>query len=130
MFTQRIPFHFDASHFLPKSEGSNSKLHFHGYSVTIVLQTNELETDGPDAGMASNAGHVTAIIRELKRTYLETKCLNQTLDDLDHPTNEALAQWLFRYIKPRLTDLTAIEIKSTCTPEVIYSDAVLCGPAE
>ncbi|HEX7653568.1 MAG TPA: 6-carboxytetrahydropterin synthase, partial [Verrucomicrobiae bacterium] len=39
---------------------------------------------------------------------------------LENPTSEVVAIWIWKKLKPRLPQLTAVEVAETCTARAVY----------
>ena len=54
------------------------------------------------------------VIEVLDHSYLNE------LPELNNPTSENIAIWLWHAIKPKLNILSEIEVKETCNTECVY----------
>ena len=54
------------------------------------------------------------VIEELDHSYLNE------LPELNNPTSENIARWLWDAIKPKLAILSEIEVKETCNTGCVY----------
>jgi 6-pyruvoyltetrahydropterin/6-carboxytetrahydropterin synthase len=50
---------------------------------------------------------------------LDHHYLNE-IEGLENPTSEILTRWIFERLKPDLPELSAVEIRETCTVGCIY----------
>jgi len=109
-------FTFDAAHLLPNVPAGHkcARLHGHTFSVTVAV-------DGPvddRSGWIMDFGELKAIaggvIDELDHRYLNE------LPDLDNPTSENIARWIWTRLAPCVKGLSAITVRETCTAGVVY----------
>lgn len=110
---------FEASHVLPNHEGVCRRMHGHSYTVEVEIRGNALQTDGPEAGMVTDMGHVGTQLKGLVGGSLDHHHLNETTG-LVHPTAEALARWVFERMEPQLPGLVAVTIEETSTSKARY----------
>ncbi len=109
-------FTFEAAHRLPQVPADHkcSRLHGHSFAVRISV-------DGP---VGDNSGWVmdfSDIKSAFKPVYerLDHYYLNE-IPGLENPTSENLARWIWRELSPSLPQLSAVEIRETCTSGCIY----------
>lgn len=109
-------FTFEAAHRLPHLPPDHkcSRLHGHSFHVRICVS-------GPvekHTGWVMDFGEIKAIckpvIDELDHQYLNE------IEGLENPTSERIAEWLWRRIRPLLPQLSAIEVRETCTSGCRY----------
>ena len=109
-------FTFDAAHLLPNVPVGHkcARLHGHTFNVTVTI-------DGPvgdRSGWVMDFGELKAIagrvIDELDHRYLNE------LPDLDNPTSENIARWIWTRIAPGIAGLSAVTVRETCTAGVVY----------
>ena len=75
--------------------------------------------------MVIDYGHISDIVKPLIESKLDHHYLNETTE-LENPTSEALALYIFGRLKPLLGRyLVAIEIDETCTSSCRYEPPVL-----
>jgi 6-pyruvoyltetrahydropterin/6-carboxytetrahydropterin synthase len=43
------------------------------------------------------------------------------IEGLENPTSEILAKWIWSHLKPALPELSAVEIRETCTVGCVYT---------
>ena len=109
-------FSFEAAHLLPNvPEGHKCKrLHGHSFQVRIVVSGEP----GEHSGWIMDFGDIKAafkpIYQELDHYYLND------IKGLENPTSENIARWIWKKLKPELTELNRIEIRETCTSGCIY----------
>ena len=109
-------FTFDSAHSLPNvPDGHKCKgVHGHTYHLKLFVEgelQKDLEwvmdfTDIKDA--------VVPVIKEIDHKFMND------LPGLGNPTCENIARWLWDKIKPRLAQMTRIELNETPTTGVIY----------
>ncbi len=112
MYEQRLRFSFEAAHELagtsPAAAAADhpySRVHGHSFVATVVLRADAL---GPDGWVADFAA-ARAACDEVK-ARLDHRLLNE-IGDLETPTLERLAAWVFAALKPSLAALARIEIE-------------------
>jgi len=115
-------FRFEAAHQLPDHHGKCARLHGHSWRGALICEGDELQQEGSSAGMLVDYGEMSAAVKPLVENYLDHFFLNDSLD-LEAPTSEVIAQWIYRRIKPALPALAAVRIEETCTSACIYSEA-------
>jgi 6-pyruvoyltetrahydropterin/6-carboxytetrahydropterin synthase len=119
MFTLTKEFRFEASHRLPKHDGKCARLHGHSWRMRVVLFAKDVQQTGAKAGMVQDFGEVSKVVQPLIERYLDHWHLNDTTQ-LDNPTSEELARWIFLQLKPLLPLLVAVEVDETCTSSCRY----------
>ena len=65
----------------------------------------------PGTIMAENA---KPLLAQLDHYYLNE------IEGLENPTSENIARWIWERLKPSLAELSAVEIRETCTSGCIY----------
>ncbi len=83
------------------------------------MEGDALQTDGPAAGMIEDFSLLHLRIKPLLDSHLDHYYLNDSLD-MESPTSEAVARWIFQRLKPDLPGLTAVIIDETCTSSCEY----------
>jgi 6-pyruvoyltetrahydropterin/6-carboxytetrahydropterin synthase len=106
-------FTFEASHRLPLHDGPCARLHGHSWRGRLIIQGTTLQARGPQTAMLRDYGDLSQAITGLL-LQLDHQHLNDTLD-LEHPTSEVIAAWIYDRVKPWLDELIAVEIEETCT---------------
>lgn len=110
-------FTFEAAHRLPNlpPEHKCSRLHGHSFRVRVCVA-------GPvdeGAGWVMDFGDIKAackpVIDELDHRYLNE------IPGLENPTSERIAIWLWNRLRPLLPQLSAIEVRETCTAGCRYT---------
>jgi 6-pyruvoyltetrahydropterin/6-carboxytetrahydropterin synthase len=112
-------FTFEASHQLLHHEGKCRRLHGHSWTGRLVCESNEIQTSGSSKGMVIDFGDLKKVIQPILEKYLDHWHLNETTN-LENPTAEEIARWIFNKVKPDLPRLAAVIIDETCTSRVEY----------
>lgn len=109
-------FTFEAAHRLPNlpPEHKCSRLHGHSYRVRIWVSGPVGEASGWVLDFGDIKAACKPVIDELDHRYLNE------IEGLENPTSERIAQWLWERIKPRLPQLSAVEVRETCTAGCRY----------
>ena len=109
-------FRFEAAHLLPHvPEGHKCRrLHGHSYEVAVYVQGHMDERMGwvQDFGEIKEA--INPILEQLDHHYLKE------IEGLENPTSEVLARWIWQRLKPRLSNLSKLEVYETCSAGCIY----------
>lgn len=121
MWTLEKEFRFEASHVLPHHGGKCARLHGHSWRGRLVCRGEELHSSGPRSGMLVDYGELSAAIKPLLDQYLDHYHLNDSLD-LESPTSEEVARWIFRRVKIHLPQLVSVILDETCTSRCIYAE--------
>ena len=100
-------FAFDAAHHFTHKEGDHpfSRLHGHSFAGTVTLVGRPAD----DSGMVRDFWEIEAEIEKL-RDQLDHRLLNE-VEGLEHPSLEAIAQWMFERLDAALPGLVAVEIR-------------------
>ena len=72
--------------------------------------------------MLVDFSELSSAIRPLLDQYLDHYHINDTLD-LENPTSEEIARWIFNQIKPQLPQLVAVILDETCTSRCTYAES-------
>lgn len=109
-------FTFEAAHRLPNvPEGHKcSRLHGHSYRVEVHV-TGAV---GEDTGWVQDFGDIKAAFKPLE-DQLDHNYLNE-VQGLENPTSEILAKWIWTRLVSALPNLSAIQVRETCTSGCIY----------
>lgn len=97
MYTIAVSGSFSAAHRLPGHPGPCAAMHGHNFEVTAELRATRLV-----AGMVADFADVRAALDEAF-AGLDHACLNDH-PELDPPTAEVLAAWIFGRLQARLGD--------------------------
>ena len=115
-------FRFEAAHYLPKMPVGHKcrRMHGHSFEIEVVLQG---ETD-PETGLLIDFGEVKQVVKPYIE-MLDHWCLNdvgerESIDLLQNPTSENLAQWLYETLVDKLPGLYSIIVHETCTSKCEY----------
>ncbi len=112
-------FRFEAAHYLPKHDGKCRRLHGHSFVGKVFLEGDSLVKAGPKSGMLIDFGEVGEIVGALVESGLDHYFLNDSTE-LDNPTSEELARWIYEQLKPALSLLVAVRVEETCTSACEY----------
>jgi len=108
-------FRFEAAHSLPNVPAGHkcARLHGHGYRVDVHVAG---EPD-PQTGWVVDFGEIKAVVGPVL-DELDHRCLNE-LPGLENSTSEALAQYLWERIWPKLPGLAALTIWESDTSRCV-----------
>lgn len=112
-------FRFEASHVLPRHEGKCRRLHGHSWRGRVEVRGDHLQQEGPASGMVLDFGAISAVVGKLVESHLDHWHLNSTTE-LENPTSEELARWVFNQLEPQVPGLYSVEIEETCTSRCVY----------
>lgn len=109
-------FTIEAAHRLPNvPDGHKCKrLHGHSFLIRVWLSGDIGEQSGWLIDFSDVKKAFMPIFNQLDHNYLND------IKGLENPTSENLAIWIWRELKPSLPELSAVEIKETCTSGCIY----------
>ncbi len=109
-------FTFESAHFLPNlPDGHKCKrLHGHSFKTTVTVQ-GALD---PLFGWVIDYNDIKKVVDPFI-DILDHRLLNE-IPDLENPTSENIAIWLWNQLKPKLPILESIEIQETCTSACLY----------
>lgn len=110
-------FTFEAAHRLPGVDSNHkcARLHGHSYVVRITV-SGEVE---PATGMVMDFADVKGAFGPIVEKHLDHYYLNE-VDGLENPTSENLAQWIWQRLRVALPQLSAVEVRETCSSGAIY----------
>ena len=120
-FTIRKRFTFEAAHTLPHHQGKCARMHGHSWVGWVELAGDEVQQDGPSSGMLVDFGDIATQLEPMVEQHLDHYVLNESLD-MESPTSEAVAQWVYRYLRAGGMPLTAVTIEETCTSVCTYRE--------
>jgi 6-pyruvoyltetrahydropterin/6-carboxytetrahydropterin synthase len=109
-------FRFEAAHRLPNVPPEHPCARMHGHSYHLALHVRG--PVGAESGWVMDFAEVKAIAQPFV-DELDHHCLND-VSDLENPTCEQIARWLWRRICPRVPGLSQIVLRETATTGVIY----------
>ena len=109
-------FSFDSAHSLPNVPEDHKCRRLHGHTFHV-----EVRVTGPVGETTGWVMDFADLRRAFQPLYdqLDHHCLND-IDGLENPTSENLARWIWQKLKPELPQLSAVEIRETCTSGCIY----------
>jgi len=119
MWTLTKRFTFEAAHRLAYHDGKCARLHGHSWVGYIECCGVELFERGSKTGMLIDYGDMSAALEPIVDGQLDHHYLNETLN-LESPTSEVIAQWLYNALKTKLPLLSAVTIEETCTSRCEY----------
>jgi 6-pyruvoyltetrahydropterin/6-carboxytetrahydropterin synthase len=109
-------FHFEAAHRLPNVPPGHKceRLHGHSFALRVYVRGEP----GENSGWIMDFGDIKAackpIVEQLDHYYLND------IPGLENPTSENLCRWIWSRLLPALPNLSAIEIRETCTSGCVY----------
>ncbi|MBB3046021.1 6-pyruvoyltetrahydropterin/6-carboxytetrahydropterin synthase [Litorivivens lipolytica] len=109
-------FTFEAAHRLPNVPVGHkcSRLHGHSFHVRLTI-SGDLD---PTRGWIMDFSDIKAVFKPVY-DRLDHHYLND-IPGLENPTSENLAIWIWNEVKPLLPQLSAVEIRETCTSGCVY----------
>lgn len=109
-------FIFEAAHRLPHVPEGHKCARLHGHSFVVRISVDG--EVGEQSGWVMDFGDIKAAFKPLY-DRLDHYYLNE-IPGLENPTSENLARWIWRELSPSLPQLSAVEIRETCTSGCIY----------
>lgn len=119
MWTIEKEFRFEASHQLPHHDGKCRRLHGHSWKGRLICRSNSLQNSGPQRGMVIDFARLSEVVQPLVTEYLDHWHLNESLQ-MENPTAEEIARWIYNRVKAKLPELTSVVIEETCTSRCEY----------
>lgn len=110
-------FTFEAAHRLPNVPEGHKCARLHGHSFVVRISVDG--EVGDQSGWVMDFGDIKAAFKPLYER-LDHYYLNE-IQGLENPTSENLARWIWRELSPSLPQLSAVEIRETCTSGCVYS---------
>lgn len=109
-------FVFDSAHYLPNVPDDHKckRIHGHTYHLTLFLE-GDLH---PSLGWVIDFSEVSRVVDPVIKKI--DHCLMNDIPELENPTCEAIAIWIWNQVKPSLNQLIKIELNETPTSGVIY----------
>ena len=109
-------FHFEAAHRLPNvPEGHKcARLHGHSFQVRLTVSGSADAHSGWVMDFGDIKQAFKPVLDQLDHYYLND------IEGLENPTSENIARWIWRKLEPTLPQLSAVEIRETCTTGCIY----------
>ncbi len=120
-FTIRKRFTFEAAHVLPRHEGKCQRMHGHSWVGWVEVEGDDLQSTGPSSGMVMDFADITSMLDPMVEEHLDHWVLNESLD-MESPTSEAVAQWVYHHLRARGLPLAAVTIEETCTSVCTYRE--------
>lgn len=109
-------FQIEAAHRLPQVPAGHKCARLHGHSFRIEVHVTG-EPD-PHSGWIMDFADLKTAFQPLFE-QLDHRCLNE-IPELENPTSEQLAIWIWRRLKPRLPTLSEVVVQETCTTGCRY----------
>lgn len=108
----------EAAHRLPNVPAGHkcARLHGHSFHIRIYVAGEVGETSGWVMDFKEIKDHFAPIFALLDHNYLNE------VPGLENPTSENMARWIWKKLKPQLTQLSRVEIKETCTSGCVYTE--------
>lgn len=109
-------FTFESAHRLPNVPDGHKcgRLHGHSYRVQIHVEG----AVGSDTGWVQDFGEIKTAFKPLEE-QLDHNYLNE-VEGLENPTSEVLARWIWRRLEVELPNLSAVQVRETCTSGCIF----------
>ena len=109
-------FQIEAAHKLPNVPPGHKCARLHGHSFYIKIGVSgPLEKDLDWVlDFADLKAAFMPLYEQLDHNYLND------IEGLENPTSENLAIWIWDRVKPKLEQLSYVEVKETCTTGCIY----------
>ncbi len=102
---ERVRFGFEAAHALRRLPAAHKCHTMHGHSFIVEVAAARADTLAP------------ALLEVYER--LDHRCLNDVMQ-LENPTSEEAARWIWNALAPETGGLTMVSIAETCTSKCIY----------
>lgn len=109
-------FQIEAAHWLPNVPAEHKCRRLHGHSFRIEVHVSG--EVGEESGWVMD-------FADLKRAFqplfdrLDHRCLND-IEELENPTSENLARWIWVRLEPVLPGLSRIVVQETCTSGCVF----------
>ena len=110
-------FSIESAHRLPNLPPDHkcSRLHGHSFHIRICVEGDV----NPDTGWIMDFAEIKAAYKPIF-DQLDHHYLND-IEGLENPTSENLAKWIWDRLKPRLSLLSKVIVKETCTSGCVYT---------
>ena len=107
---------FEAAHRLPRvpPEHKCARMHGHSFKVELAIYGDV----DPEAGWLIDYADIAAAWKPIY-DQLDHNCLND-IDELENPTSENVAHWIWQRLKPALPQLERVIIHETCQSRCEY----------
>jgi 6-pyruvoyltetrahydropterin/6-carboxytetrahydropterin synthase len=123
MFSLSKQVRFEAAHQLPYHQGKCARLHGHSWLVTLTVEGEELQQDGPQKGMLADFDILGNMTADIFQTF-DHSLLNPRIHN---PTSENLAVFIYyQLLAPSISklppgvQLTEIRVDETCTCACVF----------
>jgi len=110
-------FTFEAAHRLPGVPPDHRCARLHGHSYRVFIHVSG-EVDAA-SGMVIDFADIKGAFKPVVDEHLDHYYLND-VPGLENPTSENLTRWIWQRLRPVLPQLSAVEVRETCTSGVIY----------
>lgn len=110
-------FTFESAHRLPNVPAGHKCGRLHGHSFKVELWM--CGPVGAESGWIMDFGDVKTAFAPFY-DQLDHHYLND-IPGLENPTSEVLARWIWRNVRPRLTLLSKVVVRETCTSGCVYA---------
>ena len=101
-------FRFQAAHFLPNVPAGHKCGRMHGHGFEVIIHANQ---DLGSLDYSVDYDHIESMWAPLA-SRLHYQCLND-IPDLQNPTSENLAAWIWKHLKPVLPELSWVTVYET-----------------
>lgn len=109
-------FTFEAAHRLPNVPDGHKCGRLHGHSFKAVIYVRG--PVGKETGWIIDFAEIKKAFKPLDQ-QLDHYYLNE-IEELENPTSENLAIWIWQRLKPALPSLSKVVINETCNSGCIY----------
>ena len=109
-------FTFESAHRLPHVPDGHKCGRLHGHSYRV--QVHVTGPVGEQSGWIMDFDAIRERFAPL-HAQLDHRYLNE-IAGLENPTSENLARWVWEQLKPGLPELSAVQVRETCTSGCIY----------
>jgi len=110
-------FVIESAHWLPNVPDGHKCGRLHGHSIEIIITISD-EVSKETGWVADFADIKTAFKPFYDR--LDHNCLNH-IEGLENPTSENLCYWIWAMLKPKLNNLSRVEVCETCNSGCVYN---------
>ena len=115
-FELKQQFRIESARFLPHLPEGHPCRRMHGHSFNITLKL--VGTRHPQIGWVRDYHAIEALVKPLLN-QLDHHVLNEVAD-LENPTSENLAVWIYEKVKALIPELTQVTVAETPTTECSY----------
>ncbi|WP_256792966.1 6-carboxytetrahydropterin synthase QueD [Terrabacter sp. Ter38] len=112
-------FTFESAHRLPNVPQNHKCGRLHGHSYRVQVHVTGIV--GAQTGWVQDFGDIKAAFKPLE-DQLDHNYLNE-IDGLENPTSEVLARWIWDRLVGEIDNLSAVQVRETCTSGCIYRGA-------